>query len=200
MFFVLSPTAAHQVLCVHPPRRKNVTDFCVVQLKWESMQSNSYSIKEDNTEQLEGSGTRIVLHLKEDSEEYLDDFKVQQSSAVCSCDSAKAFSQNALVSEKQPFERPVRCGYYCRISCGISSYITAVILSREGSQDQPVPFRHAIIYIPYLLSILFTPTYHLFYCNVKRVMLLSTRGFNLNLPMYIQVTVFFCFFLHRSRS
>ena len=47
-----------------------------VQYKWESQQSNAYTIKEDNTEPLEGSGTRIVLHLKEDSEEYLDDFKV----------------------------------------------------------------------------------------------------------------------------
>lgn len=47
-----------------------------MQYKWESQQSNSYSIKEDQTDQLEGSGTRIVLHLKEDSEEYLDDFKV----------------------------------------------------------------------------------------------------------------------------
>ncbi|CAM9895851.1 unnamed protein product [Scytosiphon promiscuus] len=50
------------------------------QYKWESSQSNSYSIKEDNTEQLEGSGTRIVLHLKEDSEEYLDDFKIKELS------------------------------------------------------------------------------------------------------------------------
>lgn len=41
------------------------------------MQSNSYTIKEDDTEPIEGSGTRIVLHLKEDSEEYLDDFKVK---------------------------------------------------------------------------------------------------------------------------
>lgn len=54
----------------------NPRPFCLAQYKWESLQSNSYSIKEDNTDPLEGSGTRIVLHLKEDSEEYLDDFKV----------------------------------------------------------------------------------------------------------------------------
>lgn len=47
-----------------------------MQYKWESLENNSYSVKEDNTEPIEGSGTRIVLHLKEDSEEYLDDFKV----------------------------------------------------------------------------------------------------------------------------
>ena len=47
-----------------------------VQYKWESQQSSAYTIKEDNTEPLESSGTRIVLHIKEDSEEYLDDFKV----------------------------------------------------------------------------------------------------------------------------
>lgn len=53
------------------------TVCCPTQYKWESQQSNSYSIKEDNTDPLEGSGTRIVLHLKEDAEEYLDDFKVR---------------------------------------------------------------------------------------------------------------------------
>lgn len=56
-------------------RRSDVRPVAV-QYKWESEQSNSYSIKEDSTEMIEGSGTRIVLHLKEDSEEYLDDFKV----------------------------------------------------------------------------------------------------------------------------
>ncbi|CAN0325669.1 unnamed protein product, partial [Ectocarpus sp. 13 AM-2016] len=50
------------------------------QYKWESQQSNSYSIKEDQTDQLDGSGTRIVLQLKEDSEEYLDDFKIKELS------------------------------------------------------------------------------------------------------------------------
>lgn len=48
-----------------------------MQYKWESQQSSAYTIKEDNTEPLESSGTRIVLHLKGDSEEYLDDFKVR---------------------------------------------------------------------------------------------------------------------------
>lgn len=51
--------------------------FLRVQYMWESAQTNSYIIKEDSTEPIEGSGTRIVLHLKEDSEEYLDDFKVR---------------------------------------------------------------------------------------------------------------------------
>lgn len=55
--------------------------FPHVQYKWESQQSSAYTIKEDNTEPLESSGTRIVLHLKEDSEEYLDDFKVR----TCRC-------------------------------------------------------------------------------------------------------------------
>ncbi|CAN0053427.1 unnamed protein product [Laminaria digitata] len=50
------------------------------QYKWESQQSSAYTIKEDNTEPLESSGTRIVLHLKEDSEEYLDDFKIKELS------------------------------------------------------------------------------------------------------------------------
>ncbi len=55
------------------------------QYKWESQQSNSYSIKEDTTDLLEGSGTRIVLHLKEDSEEYLDDFKVRRHQFMHGC-------------------------------------------------------------------------------------------------------------------
>lgn len=54
-----------------------------MQYKWESQQSSAYTIKEDNTEPLESSGTRIVLHLKEDSEEYLDDFKVRPHWRVC---------------------------------------------------------------------------------------------------------------------
>lgn len=46
------------------------------QYRWESGERNTYTIAEDDTEPIDGSGTRIVLHLKEDSEEYLDDFKV----------------------------------------------------------------------------------------------------------------------------
>lgn len=49
------------------------------QYRWESGEKNSYIIAEDDTEPIDGSGTRIVLHLKEDSEEYLDDFKVGHS-------------------------------------------------------------------------------------------------------------------------
>lgn len=88
MFCLLSPTAANQgLVCIDAffspsptPKKCCQLLLCRVQYKWESEQSNSYSIKEDNTDKLEGSGTRIVLHLKEDSEEYLDDFKVQEES------------------------------------------------------------------------------------------------------------------------
>ncbi|CAM9581908.1 unnamed protein product [Discosporangium mesarthrocarpum] len=48
------------------------------QYRWESSSDNTYTIAEDNTEPIEGSGTRLVLHLKEDSEEYLDDFKMKE--------------------------------------------------------------------------------------------------------------------------
>jgi HSP90 family molecular chaperone len=40
--------------------------------------NNSYTIKEDNSEPIEGSGTRLILHIKDDGEEYLDDFKIKQ--------------------------------------------------------------------------------------------------------------------------
>ncbi|CAM9316030.1 unnamed protein product [Sphacelaria rigidula] len=48
------------------------------QYRWQSGESNSYTIAEDDSDPIEGSGTRIVLHLKEDSEEYLDDFKIKE--------------------------------------------------------------------------------------------------------------------------
>mmetsp|Transcript_11839 Transcript_11839/g.31824 ORF Transcript_11839/g.31824 Transcript_11839/m.31824 type:complete len:783 (+) Transcript_11839:3-2351(+) len=50
------------------------------QLRWESSgdDSGAYSIAPDSTEPIEGtSGTRIVLHLKEEAEEYLDAFKLK---------------------------------------------------------------------------------------------------------------------------
>eukprot|EP00953_Heterococcus_sp_UTEX-ZZ885_P020915 11703-Heterococcus_DN1.PRE.3 len=37
-----------------------------------------YTIKEDNSEPIEGSGTRLILHIKDDGEEYLDDFKIKE--------------------------------------------------------------------------------------------------------------------------
>ncbi|CAM9196802.1 unnamed protein product [Choristocarpus tenellus] len=48
------------------------------QYRWESGAGNSYTIAKDETEPLESSGTRLVLHLKEDAEEYLDDFKIKE--------------------------------------------------------------------------------------------------------------------------
>jgi HSP90 family molecular chaperone len=40
--------------------------------------NNSYTIKEDDSEPIEGSGTRLILHIKDDGEEYLDDFKIKE--------------------------------------------------------------------------------------------------------------------------
>ncbi|KAG5191129.1 heat shock protein 90 [Tribonema minus] len=48
------------------------------QYRWESSAGSSYTICEDDSEPIEGSGTRLVLHLKEDCEQYLDDFKVKE--------------------------------------------------------------------------------------------------------------------------
>ena len=48
------------------------------QLKWESFAGSSYTIQEDNeSEPIEGSGTRIILHLKEDALEYAEPSKLQ---------------------------------------------------------------------------------------------------------------------------
>ena len=50
------------------------------QLKWTSDASNSYTISEDASkmgEPIEGSGTRLVLHLKDDAMEYLEPAKLE---------------------------------------------------------------------------------------------------------------------------
>jgi molecular chaperone HtpG len=48
------------------------------QLRWESSAGSSFTIQEDTeSEPIEGSGTRIILHLKEDSLEYAESSKLQ---------------------------------------------------------------------------------------------------------------------------
>ena len=47
------------------------------QLKWESEQASKYSISVDDSEPIEKSGTRLVLHLKEDADKYLDDYTLR---------------------------------------------------------------------------------------------------------------------------
>jgi HSP90 family molecular chaperone len=46
---------------------------------WESERGESYTVSEDvGGEPIEGSGSRLILHLKDDAEEYLDDFKLKE--------------------------------------------------------------------------------------------------------------------------
>jgi len=49
------------------------------QFKWTSDASNSYTISEDTSqmEPIEGSGTRLILHLKDDAMEYLEPSKLE---------------------------------------------------------------------------------------------------------------------------
>jgi molecular chaperone HtpG len=47
------------------------------QYRWESAAGSSFTVAEDESEPIEGSGTRIVLHLKEDCDEYLDTVKLK---------------------------------------------------------------------------------------------------------------------------
>merc|ERR1719401_74229 len=47
------------------------------QLRWESESADKYSITEDDSTPIEGSGTRIVLHLKEDMDKYLDTYTLR---------------------------------------------------------------------------------------------------------------------------
>ena len=47
------------------------------QLRWESEQASKYSIAVDDSEPIEESGTRLVLHLKEDADKYIDDYTLR---------------------------------------------------------------------------------------------------------------------------
>lgn len=49
------------------------------QLKWQSTADSSYSIEEDTDgEPIEGSGTRLVLYLKDEASEYLESYKMEE--------------------------------------------------------------------------------------------------------------------------
>jgi len=48
------------------------------QLRWTSDASNSYTIAEDSSEPIDGSGTRLILHLKDDALEYLETNKLEE--------------------------------------------------------------------------------------------------------------------------
>merc|ERR1740129_2591696 len=48
------------------------------QLRWESESANQYTIAEDDSTPFEGTGTRVILTLKEDADKYLDDFTIRE--------------------------------------------------------------------------------------------------------------------------
>lgn len=48
------------------------------QLRWTSDASSSYTIAEDSSEPIDGSGTRLILHLKDDALEYLETNKLEE--------------------------------------------------------------------------------------------------------------------------
>jgi len=47
------------------------------QLRWESEAANKYSISADDSEPIEGSGTRLILQLKEDADKYLEEYTLR---------------------------------------------------------------------------------------------------------------------------
>eukprot|EP00178_Gracilaria_changii_P021132 TRINITY_DN62974_c0_g1_i1.p1 TRINITY_DN62974_c0_g1~~TRINITY_DN62974_c0_g1_i1.p1 ORF type:complete len:800 (-),score=148.47 TRINITY_DN62974_c0_g1_i1:537-2936(-) len=56
---------------------KSSTDPNAKQYRWESSASNSFTVSEDDSEPLKGgSGTRIILHIKEGCKEFLENFKL----------------------------------------------------------------------------------------------------------------------------
>ena len=48
------------------------------QLRWSSEAGSSFTITEDDSEPIEGSGSRLILHLKEDASDYLDAEKIEE--------------------------------------------------------------------------------------------------------------------------
>ena len=48
------------------------------QYRWTSEAGSSYTIAEDSSEPIEGSGTRLILHLKDDALEYLESSKLEE--------------------------------------------------------------------------------------------------------------------------
>jgi len=47
------------------------------QLRWESEAASKYTISTDESEPIESSGTRLILHLKEDADKYIEDFTIR---------------------------------------------------------------------------------------------------------------------------
>jgi len=48
------------------------------QYRWTSTADSSYTIEEDDSEPMEGSGTRLILHLKDEAAEYLESSKIEE--------------------------------------------------------------------------------------------------------------------------
>lgn len=48
------------------------------QYRWSSEAGNSYTIAEDDSDPIEGSGSRLILHLKDDALEYLESSKLEE--------------------------------------------------------------------------------------------------------------------------
>jgi len=48
------------------------------QYRWSSTADSSYTIEEDDSEPIEGSGTRLILHLKEDCADYVETSKIEE--------------------------------------------------------------------------------------------------------------------------
>ena len=48
------------------------------QYRWSSTADSSYTIEEDDSEPMEGSGTRLILHLKEDATDYVEASKIEE--------------------------------------------------------------------------------------------------------------------------
>ena len=48
------------------------------QYRWSSTADSSYTIEEDSTDPFESSGTRLILHLKDEAAEYLESSKIEE--------------------------------------------------------------------------------------------------------------------------
>jgi HSP90 family molecular chaperone len=48
------------------------------QYRWTSEASASYTIEEDDTDPIEGSGTRLILHMKDEAADYLESSMIEE--------------------------------------------------------------------------------------------------------------------------
>jgi len=74
--------------------------FCVPRYVWESKADGAFAISEDTWNEPLGRGTEIRLHLRDEAQEYLDEFKLKVSmlDSFFLCCTCISFSYTIILS------------------------------------------------------------------------------------------------------